>query len=60
MAETYTGKSINESLDELIEDFRYSVGFLLDLFERYPSILYEEPKKVENVKEFQIKYFEGE
>lgn len=62
MAETYTGKSISEGLDELIDDFRYTMNFTLDLFEELPPYFWwdELKEKVEHIKDINKKYFERE
>ena len=54
-------EEINEMLDELMDDFKYTMNFILDLFEESPPyIWWEKKEEVKHIKEIQKKYFEGE
>ena len=54
-------EEINKMLDELMEDFKYAMNFILDLFGEFPSYTWWEKKEeVKHIKEIQKKYFEGE
>ena len=53
-------EEINKMLDELTEDFKYTMDFALNLLETLPGYFWwDQKKKVEHIRDIQEKYFEG-
>jgi len=49
---------IEKGLDTLVADFRYTMGFVLEMFEEFPNYFWwEKKKKVECIKDINRKYF---